>query len=175
VGKDGAVGRRRRYMKHVHPQKSERLGPQSDPSRPSSTLALRLRVHLHRERLDRQIARGLAPEAFHDRALRATQLAGMPTRRQVARSLRRLVTHAELPAGGLLTSAVPVCRRSVLPWREAILGLADRLEQPVALDPCGVARALVLITDGGGPFYDARAEHSMGEAVWWIADGLKQP
>jgi len=175
VGSDGAIGRRPREMKHVHPHKSERLRPGSDPSRPASMFALRLRVHLHRGRLDGQIADGFAPEAFHDRALRADQLASMPTRRQVARSLRRLVNHAELPAGPLLTSAVPVCRRSVLPWREAILGLADRLEQPVALDPCGVARALVLITDGGGPFYDARAEHSMGEAVWWIADGLKQP
>ena len=162
-------------MKHVHPHKSERQRPQTDSWHLSSTFAHRLHVRLHRGRLDRQIADGLAAEAFHDRALRADQLASMPTRRQVARSLRRLVNHAELPAGPLLTSAVPVCRRSVLPWREAILGLADRLEQPVALDPCGVARALVLITDGGGPFYNARAQRSMREAVWWIADGLEQP
>jgi hypothetical protein len=132
-----------------------------------------MRVHLHRGRLDRQLADGLAPEAFHDRALRATQLAGMRTRRQVARSLRRLVEHAERPAGGLLGSAVPVCRRSVLAWREGLLGLAERLEQPVPLDPRGVARALVLLTDGGGPFYDAHAQRSMSEAVWWIADELQ--
>jgi hypothetical protein len=97
----------------------------------------------------------------------------MSTRRRVARSLRRLVEHADRPGGVLLSAAVPVCRRSVLTWREALLGLAERLEQPVPLDPCGVARALVLLTDGGGPFYDARAARSMSEAVWWIADGLE--
>ncbi len=160
-------------MKHMHLHKSECPSPEPDPWRPSSTFAQRLRVHLHRGRLDRQLADGLAPEAFQDRAVRATQLAGMRTRRRVARSLRRLVEHAETPAGALLGSAVPVCRRSVLPWREALLGLAERLEQPVRLDPRGVARALVLLTDGGGPFYDARAARSMSEAVWWIADGLQ--
>jgi hypothetical protein len=132
-----------------------------------------MRVHLHRVRLDRQLADGLAPEAFDDRALRAAQLAGMPTRRQVARSLRRLVKHAERPAGMVVSAAVPVRRPSVLAWREALLGLAERLEEPVPLDPCGVARALVLLTDGGGPFYDAGADRSMGDAVWWIADGLQ--
>jgi hypothetical protein len=160
-------------MKHAHQHTSQRPSPDPDPWRPSSSFARRLRVHLHRGRLDRQLADGLAPEAFHDRALRATQLAGMPTRCQVARSLRRLVEHAETPAGALLGSAVPVCRRSVLAWREALLGLAERLEQPVQLDPCGVARALVLLTDGGGPFYDARAQRLMSDAVWWIADGLQ--
>jgi hypothetical protein len=161
-------------MKHVHLRKPEHPPPEPDPWHPSPSIARRLRVHLHRGRLDRQLADGLAPEAFHDRALRATQLAGMPTRRQIARSLRRLVEHAEMPPGALLGSAVPVCRRSVLAWREALLGLAERLEQPVRLDPRGVARALVLLTDGGGPFYDARAQRSMSEAVWWIADGLQR-
>jgi hypothetical protein len=140
---------------------------------PAPTLALRLRVRLRTAALDRQLAAGLVPDAFDDRALRAAQLTAMSTRRGVARSFRRLVDEAEMPAGALLSSTVPVCRRSVLPWREALLGLAHRLEQPVALDPCGVARALVLLTDGGGPFYNARAARSMSEAVWWIADGLQ--
>ena len=89
------------------------------------------------------------------------------------RGTMRLVEHAERPSDALLCCAVPVCRRSVLAWREALLGLAERLEQPVPLAPCGVARALVLLTDGGGPFYDARAQRSIGEAVWWIVDGLQ--
>jgi hypothetical protein len=160
-------------MKYVHPHHSERPTPGPDPARRPSTFRLRLRVRLRRGRLDRQLADGLAPDAFRDRALRATQLAGMPTRRQVARSLRRLVAHAERPPTGLIGSAVPVCRRSVLRWREGLLGLAERLEQPTPLDPSGVARALVLLTDGGGPFYDERAPRSMADAVWWIADGLE--
>ena len=157
-------------MKHV---RLDKPSPDLEAPRRRSSPTQRLRVVLHRARLDRQLADGLAPEAFHDRALRASQLAGMSTRRRVARSLRRLVEHADRPGGVLLSAAVPVCRRSVLTWREALLGLAERLEQPVPLDPCGVARALVLLTDGGGPFYNAGADRSMSEAVWWIADGLQ--
>jgi len=160
-------------MKHVRQQNSERRLPEPGSPGQSTKFALRVRVHLHRGRLDRQLADGLAPDAFDDRALRAAQLAGMPTRREVARSLRRLVKHAERPAGVVVSAAVPVRRHSVLAWREALLGLADRLEQPVPVDPCGVARALVVLTDGGGPFYDARADHSISDAVWWIADGLQ--
>jgi hypothetical protein len=149
------------------------VAPETDARQRSPAVRRSLRVLLHRGRLDRQIADGLAPETFPDRAVRATQLAGMRTRRLVARSLRRVVADAELPPRALLRSAVPVDRGAVLSWREALLGLAERLEQPVRIDPCGVARALVLLTDGGGPFYDARAERSMSDAVWWVADGLQ--
>lgn len=148
-------------------------GPDLRHPIPAPTLRLRLRVRLHTARLDRQLAAGLVPDAFADRALRARQLAALGTRRGIARSLRRLVDEAEMPPGARMCSAVPVCRRSILAWREALLGVAERLEQPVALDPCGVARALVLLTDGAGPFYDARATRSMSDAVWWIADGLE--
>src|SRR5262249_20700789 len=82
--------------------------------------------------------------------------------------------HAERPVGIVLSAAVPVRRPSVLAWREALLGLAERLEAPVPLDPCGVARALVLLTDEDGPFYDAGADRSMGDAVWWTAGGLQR-
>jgi hypothetical protein len=162
-------------MKHERLSKTRGGSFGADPHHPapSPTLGLRLRVWLHSARLDRQLAEGLLPGAFDDRALRAAQLAGMRTRRGIAHSLRRLVEEAEMPVRALLSSAVPVCRRSVLPCREALLGLADRLEQPVPVDPCGVARTLVVLTDGAGPFYDARAARSMSDAVWWIADGLQ--
>jgi hypothetical protein len=136
-------------------------------------LALRVRVHVHRGGLDRQLADGLAPEAFMERAVRARQLADPATRRRTARSLRRLVKDAELPAAARLCSAVPVYRRTVLAWREALLGLAERLENPAPVNPCGVARTVVLLTDGAGPLYNPAAGHSMGSAVWWVADGLQ--
>jgi hypothetical protein len=60
----------------------------------------------------------------------------------------------------------------VLPWREALLGLAERLERPEPVNPCGVARALIVLRDGGGPLYVPEAARSVGESVWWIADGL---
>lgn len=60
-----------------------------------------------------------------------------------------------------------------MPWREGLLGLADRLEQPVPVNPCGVARTLVLLSDGAGPLYNPAPERSIGEAIWWVVDGLE--
>lgn len=148
----------------LHPYPSASSG--SPPA-----LGLRLRVALHRGQLDRDLADGLPPDSFDDRALRAVQLAGMPERRRIARALRALVNRADRPQ--LLTSAVPVSRRAVVPSREGLLGLADRLERPDPVNPCGVARALVLLTDGSGPLYERGAPGSVSDAVWWIADGLR--
>jgi hypothetical protein len=136
-------------------------------------LSTRLRVKLRRHRLDHQLADGLDPTELADRALRAAQLAAMPARRRTVRSLRGVVKAAGQPTGLPLGPAVPVSRGAVLAWRQGLLGLAERLERPEPVNPCGVARAVVLLTDGVGPLYDPGAEPSMGDAVWWIADGLQ--
>jgi hypothetical protein len=138
-----------------------------------SVLSKRLWVKLHRHRLDHQLADGLDPLDLTERALRATQLAAMPAQRRTARSLRRVVKEAGRPTGLALEATIPVSQRAVLTWRQGLLGLADRLERPEPVNPCGVARALVLLTDGVGPLYDPGAARSMGDAVWWIADGLQ--
>jgi hypothetical protein len=52
------------------------------------------------------------------------------------------------------------------------LGLAERLERPVEVNPTGVARVLMLLTDGSGPLYNPARDRSVGEALWWVADGL---
>ncbi len=96
----------------------------------------------------------------------------MRARRRLARSLRARVKDAEGPAAIRMSAAVPLCRRAVLPWRESLLGLAERLERPDPVNPAGVARVLVLLTDGTGPLYNPAAAGRMGDAVWWIADGL---
>ena len=96
----------------------------------------------------------------------------MRTRRQLARSLRGRVKDAERPAVPRMSAAVPLSRRTVLRWRESLLGLAERLERPDPVNPCGVARVLVLLTDGTGPLYNPAAADRMSDAVWWIADGL---
>jgi hypothetical protein len=150
-------------------------------SLPVAVLRRRLRVKLHRDRLDHELADGLHPAELderdpadlNERALRARQLATPRARRGAARSLRQVVRSAEEPLAAMFSAAVPVSRRAVLPWREALLGLADRLEQPGPVNPCGVARLLVLLTDGGGPLYVPEAARSLGDAVWWIADGLQ--
>ena len=63
-------------------------------------------------------------------------------------------------------------RDAVLAWREGLLGLAQRLEASAEVNPCGVARAQLVVTDGTGPLYSGLSEMTVGDAVWWIADGL---
>lgn len=100
------------------------------------------------------------------------QLVRMRYRRGLARSLRARVKEAERPGVGRLSSAVPLSRPAVLPWKEGLLGLAERLEGPEPVNPCGVARILVLLTDGTGPLYNPGTASRMSDAVWWIVDGL---
>ena len=159
---------------HLHPPHPRRASRPGRPRPLAHSVSRRLRIHLHRGRLDRQLADGRAPDEFADLAIRAEQLADLGHRRQVARSLRRLVEQAELSPAARVGSAAPVWRRSVVRWREGVLGLAERLERPAPVDPCGVARAIVLLSDGGGPFYNGRSAHSMSDAIWWIADGLQR-
>jgi len=128
-------------------------------------------VQLHKGRLDRQLADGFGSDPIEDRALRGRQLARMRYRRMLARSLRARVTDAERGVASL-SAAVPLSRRAVIPWREGLLGFAERLERPDPVNPCGVARVLLLLTDGTGPLYDPRTATRMSDAVWWIADGL---
>jgi len=159
-------------VKHPSLQNAGRGGLAADPSSPPPTLRCRLRVQLHKGRLDRQLADGLGSDPIEDRALRAMQLVRMRYRRGLARSLRARVKEAERPGVARLSSAVPLSRRAVLPWKEGLLGLAERLEGPEPVNPCGVARILVLLTDGTGPLYNPRTASRMSDAVWWIVDGL---
>jgi hypothetical protein len=156
----------RRLPSHKHMESRTGRSLQSPP------LGVSVRALWHRRRLDRELAAGCACDAPEDRAWRARQLAHPVTRRRMARSLRSVVDDAALPATAGLSSAVPVCRKAVVPWREGLLGLADRLEQPGPVNPCRVARTLALLTDGRGPLYNPVPDRSIGEAVWWVADGL---
>lgn len=104
--------------------------------------------------------------------MRASQLADPVGWRELACSLRRVVADAESPRAAPPASTVPVLRDVVVPWREALIGLAERLEQPMPINPVGAARVLALLTDGAGPLYNPAPERSIGEAIWWVADGL---
>jgi hypothetical protein len=139
----------------------------------SPRLGVRVRVLLRRRRLDRELADGCAGDASDERAWRAGDLAGPATRRQLACSLRRVVADAERPRAALLSHAVPVHRQAVVAWREAVLGVAERLERPGPVNACGVARVVVLLTDGTGPLYNRSSGRSISDAVWWVADGLQ--
>ncbi|HEX4110169.1 MAG TPA: hypothetical protein VHX88_18710 [Solirubrobacteraceae bacterium] len=114
---------------------------------------------LHCGQLDHQLAGGLLRRPTAEQALRARELTGPLVAHELAGSLRRLL-------------AEPGRRPSLADSREALLGLAERLERGERLNACGVARVLLLLTDVAGPLYHPSPERSMSELVWWIADGL---
>ena len=136
-------------------------------------LRLRLRVLVHRWEIDRHLAVGRCPENSEPLALRAQQLGADRTRRRLANALRRTATrgrHRSRP--GPFCSAVPL-RPGVEQWVEALIGLAERLEQPVQVNACGIARALEFLTDGAGPLYNPACPIPIGTAIWHVADGLE--
>jgi hypothetical protein len=140
------------------------------PLKPAD-VRLRARVRIRRRRLDRELAFGCELVSA-DHSLRARQLMDLGTRRQLASSLRKVVTEADRPQR-VMMSSVPVRRAAVTPWREGLLGLAEALAAPEPLNLCGVARTLVLLSDGTGPLFNPTPKHSIAEMVWWIADGLQ--
>lgn len=91
----------------------------------------------------------------------------------IAGSLRRAVADARDKRVHLISSAIPVYHPGVNRWSEGLIGLAEALEQPAEVEPCGVARALQLITDGSGPLFHPGAAPVLGRYIWWIADGLR--
>jgi hypothetical protein len=169
----GIVGRPSGSGAYVRRESRSRQGdPRSTQPYPTAPALLWLSVRLHRGRLDGQIARGVDPSGSPQLTLRAWQLVQLSSRRRVARTLRRTVFQAHEQRINGLSSIVPVSRRAVLECSQGLLGVADAIETFDRVNPCGVARALELITDGAGPLYNPAAERLLGTAVWSIADGL---
>jgi hypothetical protein len=131
-----------------------------------------LRVRLRRGRIDRDLAEARVHNGSEEHTLRAAQLASEVNRRDIARSLREVVTHAENPRAEWFGSTALLNRDAVVPWRDELTRLAGRLEQTGPIGPCGVARARVLTSDEMGPLYNPASERSMREAISWIAEGL---
>lgn len=92
-------------------------------------------------------------------------------RRRLARSLRRAVWDTDLPASMRRRGAVEPAASQVTVCGEGLLGLADLLEWPGAINACSVARIKTLLTDGPGPLYCERAHRSLLDVLWWVADG----
>jgi hypothetical protein len=138
-------------------------------------LELRVRVALRRRRLDRTLASGVVSSGSRELELRAEQLVYGSTRHYLASSLREAVSHVNDRRTYGISPAVPVARSSVNCWGCELLGVADMLERPGTVEACGVARALELVTDGGGPLYSNKPEQTLGSALEAIAEGLEVP
>lgn len=138
-----------------------------------SELRLRLWVRARRWRLDHELATCDAPYANPQRALRAHQLGDPRTRAELACALRRIVAEAESGRVPVLSSAVPIQRAAIRESREALLGLAERLESAAGLNPCGLARARLLLSDATSPIFSPDPVVSLRSAIWHVADGLQ--
>jgi hypothetical protein len=138
-----------------------------------AALTLRLSVCLRRWKLDRLIADGRPCTSTAALALRARQLVDPRTRRHLAGSLREIVDYADHAGYGWIASAVVIERAAVRSGREAILGLAERLEGPAPVSPRGVASVQTLLTDGiESPLFNRYCQRTVLEAVWEAADLL---
>jgi hypothetical protein len=137
------------------------------------TIALRLRVFLTRVKLDRAIADERASEATRALALRLQQLTAHTTRHRVASELRAIVEYADRnDSVSPRLTAVMIESAAVRAGREAILGLADRLQSKAPVSARGVVLARALLTDGHSPLFNRFCERTVVEAVFVVQDAL---
>lgn len=112
----------------------------------------RLRARWHADHLDRELARGASPDSSVDRSLRAQSLEDPRTRRDLARSMERVLAEAGRPpvSGRRYT---PVSRAPVAACAVELNELISRLLAPGPVAARGVAQARLLLTEAGGPLY----------------------
>ena len=135
-------------------------------------VALRVRVWFTRAKLDRQIATGRWWHSGAAAASRARQLSDPRSRQRLAGCLRGIVAYADRD-GHPLFSAVVVDRAAVRADREAILGLAERLDAEDPVSPRGIVLARRLLTNGiESPLYNRRCGRTVAAAIWEISDAL---
>ena len=163
------------------PALSTRGGAIEMPSPPPGTpavrvgapLGLRLKVYLSRWRLDREIAAGHEVEATDAHALRARQLDGQRTRRDIAGSLRDAIDYADHVGSRNRISPAAIVPASARFGRGAILELAEQLESVAHVHPRGVALARMLVGDGLSPLFNRDSERTVSEAAREAIDALQ--
>jgi hypothetical protein len=125
------------------------------------SIAQRLLVAWHRDRLDEHLARGVDPAASRALELRAAQL--LRSRGQLADRLEGVLERAHTRATPF-TAEVPVPRAAVRDCEEDLVALALRLRDQVPIDVQGAAMTSRLLTDGCGPLYHD-GDHSLRYTV----------
>jgi hypothetical protein len=141
--------------------------PIARTARPWDRIAVRLRAFS----LDRDLAAGASPDASVTLALRAQMLVRPRYRRELARSVRRVLTAAtQSPLRSHLP--VPVCRDRVKDSSEEFADLIRRLLAAGPVAAQGVAQASVLVADAGGPLYRRASAGDLRARVRDAADAL---
>ena len=133
---------------------------------PAVPLGIRIRIRLHRDRLDRDLVSGVDPNLGTLHRERARQLVGEGWRDRTATSLERLLAEADRPRRGF-SSKVPIARAAIRDSRWTLDTIVERLRAPAYVSPQGVAMITVLLADGTGPLYGNRPADSrvLGRAL----------
>lgn len=131
-----------------------------------------LLAHVRARRLDRQLAAGSVPWRSPVHAARALQLTSERYRRGLARSLERLVEHAERPGGQFRGSVVQPCREQVTEALPLMLTIAARLRSGAPVDARGIARLCALLSDGAGPCYARSDPGALSGALETVSEWL---
>ena len=137
-------------------------------------LRLRLRVWRERERLDAALAAGVDPDADPALARRARQLTEPSARRTMAGTVRTLLDVAEERPSfwGPEGPRPPLQRAGVLAAHDALLALADRLDEPTDLSPKGAALFALMAWDSGSPLYAPTPGSTVREWAGSVLDAL---
>jgi hypothetical protein len=135
-------------------------GPNGDHYRVRSiSPIMRLLSRAFAGSLDRRLAGGSKPEDSSLLATRAQTLVALDTRREVAAAWLDLAEFAYRPA--VARTRAPLCRDRIVAAECEIQALATALAAPTAPAAQGVARALVLLTDGTRPIYNRHARDDL--------------
>jgi hypothetical protein len=102
-------------------------------------------------RLDEELATGADPGDDPLLAARAQQLLSARNRHRLAESLRDAVERSVFPASH--SAAAPLASTAIRADSGLLLALAARLDSDRRVEACGVARAQLLVTDGGSELY----------------------
>jgi hypothetical protein len=108
-------------------------------------------ARLRASRLDRRLGKGEPPESSIALALRAQRLVRPAARRELARTLLRLLALAAGPPTATVTVRVSRCR--VRAAASELYRLVDRLVAGGPVSAYGVVQLKALLADGSGPLY----------------------
>jgi hypothetical protein len=134
----------------------------------------RLLAWLRASELDRRLARGANPDSNALLSLRARQLEKPTNRRRLAKGLRRRLSASQGPSRPT-DRRVPLAREEIRRCAELIEELAALLEASGPVDPQGVARASVLISEGNSPLYRPSLSGLLAPALRRAIDSLALP
>jgi hypothetical protein len=139
----------------------------------NASLRERVTVRMHQDRLDRALAAGTCPENTAELALRAANLVSTPTRRQIARSLTRLLNQAAAPPPRLPAPQPLAQLPRVTAARHELETLRNRVLLPGPVNVRGMALVHNLLTDGSGPLFRLRSQEDLADLAIRAAHALE--